>query len=134
MGFLCGSAHKESACNKRDLGSIPRFGRPPGERKGYPLQYSGLENSVDSMVHKIAESDMTEQLSLSNIVITNFQQFSKISVYSKAMCECNFNWTKSFLSFLWLTFARISQVEPGFWVLAHETSAFSWSQAPLYFH
>ena len=43
------SASKESTCNKRDLGSIPGLGRSPGEGKGYPLplQYSGLENSMD---------------------------------------------------------------------------------------
>ena len=47
--FACGSAGKESSCNARDLGSIPRLGRSPGEGKGYPLQYSGLENSMDYM-------------------------------------------------------------------------------------
>ena len=40
MGFLGGSAGKESACNAGDPGSIPRWGRPPGERTGSPLQYS----------------------------------------------------------------------------------------------
>ena len=40
LGFSCGSAGKESACNAGDLGSIPGLGRSPGERKGYPLQYS----------------------------------------------------------------------------------------------
>ena len=45
MGFPCGSAGKESACNVGNLGSIPGLGRSPGEGKGYPLQYSGLENS-----------------------------------------------------------------------------------------
>ena len=44
-GFPCGSACKESACNAGDLGLIPGLGRSPGEGKGYPLQYSGLENS-----------------------------------------------------------------------------------------
>ena len=43
----CGSAGKESACNAGDLGSIPGLGRSPGEEKGHPLQYSGLENSMD---------------------------------------------------------------------------------------
>ena len=38
---------KESACHAGDLGSIPRSGRSPGEGKGNPLQYSGLENSMD---------------------------------------------------------------------------------------
>ena len=46
QGFPCGSAGKESACNAGDLGSIPGLGRSPGEGKGYPLQDSGLENSV----------------------------------------------------------------------------------------
>ena len=47
MGFPGGSAGKESACNAGDLGLIPRLGRPPGEENSYPLQYSGLENSMD---------------------------------------------------------------------------------------
>ena len=46
-GLPGGSAGKESACNVGDLGSIPGLGRYPGEGKGYPLQYSGLENSMD---------------------------------------------------------------------------------------
>ena len=49
--FPCGSAGKESTCNVGDLGSIPGLGRSPGEGKGYPLQYSGLENSMDYIVH-----------------------------------------------------------------------------------
>ena len=49
LGFPCGSAGKESACNVGDLGSIPGLGRSPGKGKGYPLQYSGLENSMDSI-------------------------------------------------------------------------------------
>ena len=46
-GFPGGSAGKESACSARDIGLIPGLGRFPGEGKGYPLQYSGLENSMD---------------------------------------------------------------------------------------
>ena len=48
QGFPCSSAGKESACNEGDLGLIPELRRSPGEGKGYPLQYSGLENSIDS--------------------------------------------------------------------------------------
>ena len=48
LGFPCGSAGKESAHNAGDLSSIPGLGRSPGEGKGYQLQYSGLENSIDS--------------------------------------------------------------------------------------
>ena len=63
-GFPCGSAGKESTCNSGDLGWILGLGRSPGEGKGYPLQYSGLENSRDYTVHGVA-LDSTEQLSLS---------------------------------------------------------------------
>ena len=47
LGFPCGSAGKESACNEGELGLIPGLGRSPGEGEGYPLQHSGLENSMD---------------------------------------------------------------------------------------
>ena len=56
MGFLCGSVGKESACNVGDLGLKPGLGRSPGEGKGYPPQYFGLENSMDSIVHGVAKS------------------------------------------------------------------------------
>ena len=53
---LCGSAGKESTCNAGDLSSIPELGRSPGEGKGYPLQYSGLENSMDCIGHGLSKS------------------------------------------------------------------------------
>ena len=56
MGFLDGSAGKESACNAGDLGSVLGLGKSPGEGKGYPLQYSGLENSMDCTVHGVTKS------------------------------------------------------------------------------
>ena len=56
LGFPCGSAGKESACNVGDLGLTPELGRSPGEGKGYPLQYSGLENSMDCIVHEVTKS------------------------------------------------------------------------------
>ena len=52
--FPCGSAGEESTHNVGDLGSIPGLGRSPGEGKGYRLQYSGLENSMDCIVLGIA--------------------------------------------------------------------------------
>ena len=55
-GFPCGSAGKESSCNAGDLGSILGLGKSPGEGKGYPLQYSGLENSMDCIVHEVEKS------------------------------------------------------------------------------
>ena len=56
LGFPHGSAGKESTCNAGDLGSNPGLGRSPGEGKGYLLQYSGLENSTDCIVHGVVKS------------------------------------------------------------------------------
>ena len=56
MDFLVGSAGKESTCNVRDLGSIPGLGRSPGEGNSYPLQYSGMENSMDCIAHRVTKS------------------------------------------------------------------------------
>ena len=56
MGFPDSSVGKESGCNAGDPGSIPGLGRSPGEGKGYPLKYSGLENSMDCIVHGVAKS------------------------------------------------------------------------------
>ena len=66
LGFPCGSAGKESACNVGDLGSIPGLGRSPEKGKGYPLPYSGLENSMDSP-WGCKELDMTERLTFTLI-------------------------------------------------------------------
>ena len=68
LGFPGGSADKESACNAGDLGSTPGLGRPPGEGSGFPLQYSGLENSMDCIVHGLAKS----QTRLSNFHFHSF--------------------------------------------------------------
>ena len=55
LGFPCGPSGKP-ACNTGDLGLISGLGRFPGEGKGYPLQYSGLENSMNCIVHGVAKS------------------------------------------------------------------------------
>ena len=65
-----GSDSKESACNAGDLDLIPGWGGSPGEGKGYPLQYSCLENSMDrgtwqATVHGVTELDTTERLTSS---------------------------------------------------------------------
>ena len=65
LGFLCGSGGKESACSAGDLGWIAGLGTSPGEGKGYPLQYSGLENSMDCIVHGLQRVEQTERFSLS---------------------------------------------------------------------
>ena len=56
MDFPDSSVGKESAYNAGDPGLIPGSGRSAGEGKGYPLQYSGLENSMDCIVHGVAKS------------------------------------------------------------------------------
>ena len=61
--FPSSSVGKESACNAGDPSSIPGLGRSPGEGIGYPLQYSGLENSMDSL-WGCKELDTTERLPL----------------------------------------------------------------------
>ena len=76
VGFPYGSADKESCLQcglqHRDLGLIPGLGRSPGEGKGYPLQYSGLENSMDCIVHGVARSrtrlsDLNVKCNVNNI-------------------------------------------------------------------
>ena len=67
LGFPGGSDSKESACNVGDLGSIPGWGKSPRGEHGNPLQHSCQENPMDrgawqATVHRVAESDMTEQL------------------------------------------------------------------------
>ena len=55
-GFPDSSVDKDSACNVGDPSLIPGLGRSPGEGKGHPLQYSGLENSTDCIGHGVAKS------------------------------------------------------------------------------
>ena len=55
-GFPDSSLGKESACHTGDPGSIPGSGRSAGEEIGYPLQYFGLENSMDCTVHGVTKS------------------------------------------------------------------------------
>jgi len=56
VNFPHGSAGKESTCNLRDLGSVPGLARSPEERNGYPLQYSGLDNSMECIAHGVTKS------------------------------------------------------------------------------
>ena len=84
----CGLAGKDSICNAGDLDSIPELARSPGEGKGYPLQYSGLENWMDYIVHGVAESDMTEQLSLKWYIIYD-NTFYLIQYSQNIISICN---------------------------------------------
>ena len=82
LGFPCGSAGQESTCNAGDLGSIPELGRSPGEGKGYPLQYSGLKNSMDCIVHGITKNQTW---------LSNFQ----FTIHWKDWC---WNWSSNTLA------------------------------------
>ena len=75
MGFPGGSAGKESIYNVGDLGSIPGFESCPGEGNDYPLQYSGLENSMDCIVYGVSKS----RKRLSDLLfLIPFSMFSKL--------------------------------------------------------
>ena len=61
VGFPSSSDGKASACNAGDPGLIPGLGRSPEEGNGYPLQYSGLENSMDRGVWQVMDSPWVSQ-------------------------------------------------------------------------
>ena len=84
-GFPCGSAGKESACNARDLGSIPGLRRSCGEGKGYPLQYSGLEKPMDCKVHGVAKSrtQLSSSLSLHTIETQHSLSLPEIQIFTQ---------------------------------------------------
>ena len=92
LGFPCGSAGKESACNVEDLGLIPGLGRPSGEGKGYSLQYSGLENPWGCK-----ELDRTERLSISK------KFHSEFCVIISWLNKCSSKQCKKWLCFISLT-------------------------------
>ena len=66
----------------RDLGLIPGLGRSPGEGKGYPLQYSGLENSMDCIVHGVTES----RTQLSDFLFPKSLQIVTVAIKLKDPC------------------------------------------------
>ena len=80
LGFPCGSAGKESVHNSGDLGSIPGLGKSPGEGKGYPLQYCGLKNFMDYIVHGVAKS----RTRLSHF---RFHQLSSVAQSCLTLCN-----------------------------------------------
>ena len=93
MGFPCGSAGKESACNVGDLDSIPGLGRSPGEGKGYPRQYSGLENSMDCMVHGVAKSqtrlnDFHFHFTFNRLYMVHSRTMENMLVYLDRLMSC----------------------------------------------
>ena len=80
--FPGGSDGEVSACNAGDLGSIPGLGRSPGEVRGYPLQYSGLENSTDYIVHGVAKSwTQLSNFHFHFVLMESFLYFSPLFTY-----------------------------------------------------
>ena len=69
LDFPCGSDGREFICNARDLGSIPLLGKSPGEGKGYPLQYYGLENRKGYIIYGVTKSRTWLSDSLSYIIL-----------------------------------------------------------------
>ena len=102
MGFPGGSDGKESARNAGDSGLIPGLGRFPGEGNSYPLQYSGLENSMDCIVHGVAKSQT--QLSDFHLItfITSIPQFKNflIVLFSTDACDLRIFKAQSCLNLL----------------------------------
>ena len=92
LGFPGDSAGNESSCNVGDPGSIPGLVRSPGEGNGYPRQYSGLENSMDYIVHEVTQSQT--QLSRSPLYVKHlfplvtFKFFSLSLIFSNLITMC----------------------------------------------
>ena len=74
----------------RDLGSIPGLRESPGEEKGYPLQYSALENSMDCIVYGVAKSNTTEQPNLYLCSYTHGFVEPHVSMGAPGMCHPHF--------------------------------------------
>ena len=84
LGFPGGSAGKESACSAENLGLIPGLGRSPRKGNGYPLQYSGLENSMDSIVHGVTKNRTGLRLSLHFLL-----QLMNLDNFEMSITWCN---------------------------------------------
>ena len=109
MGFPCGSAGKESVCNAGDMSSITGLGRSHEEGKGYPLQYSGLANSMNCIVHGVTKS----WTRLSNLHF-HFHIYIYVCVCMCVCMPCHFTlvqlfvtlWTVAFQASLPMGFCR----------------------------
>ena len=81
MGVPGGSAGKESTCNAGNLGLIPGLGRSPGEGNSYPLKYSGLENSMDCIVHRVIKNQTRLSYFHSILIHTHIYTYTHKYVY-----------------------------------------------------
>ena len=112
LGFPCGSAGKESSRNAGDLGSIPGLGRSPGEGKGYPLHYSGLENGLENSMNCIVPG-VTKRVG-HDWVRTRLSNFH-FHVHSRNKELPPFTPLVGVLSVLWLAVWRSLSAVRAFW-------------------
>ena len=92
LDFPGGSAGKKSACNAEDLGLIPGSGRSPGEGIGYLIQYSGLENSMDCIVHGVTKSQLTTNQQGPKAANNHGNYFGRGSSQVEPRGDCNPGW------------------------------------------
>ena len=112
LGFPCGSAGKESACNAGDLGLIPGLGRSPGEGKGYLLQYSCLGNSMDCVAHRVAKSQ-TWLREFHSLTLDNLWVFH-VTVVTDFFIIFMYKWSEFFSQWLFYWVSQCS-LPPVFW-------------------
>ena len=102
-----GSAGNESACNAGDLSSIPALGRFPGEGKGYPLQYSDLENSMDNIVHEVAKNPT--QLSHFHFSLKSICTFNRVFILTLLTSIQQYTGLPYLLHFIFICITILSQ-------------------------
>ena len=127
LGFPHGWAGEESTCNAGDLDSIPGLGRFPGEGKGYPLQFCGLENSIDCIVRGVAKSWtwLSDFNSLSFVKITNTSMAkSTVNFWASSSSTGHSGWLPGLVDSWFSPYATgcsspVSQLIPHFSDLQH---------------
>ena len=88
LGFPCGWAGKEAACNAGDLGSIPGLARSPGEGNSNPLQYSCLENSLDRGAWQATVHGVTKSRTwLNNFHFSNYVCQQSFKIHEKNLIK-----------------------------------------------
>ena len=122
------SAGKESACNAGNLGLIPGLGRSPREGKGFPLQYSGLENSTDCIVHGVTNN----RTRLSDFPLSG-NYHSVLCIYNKLFFKDSiYKWDMLFLIF-WGAFILFPVMAVPIWIRINSTWGFGFSFVVVFF-
>ena len=125
-GFPGGWAGKESACTAGDLGSIPGLGRSPGERKGYPFQFSGLDNSMYYIVHGV-----TKSWTRLNDIHFLFKKLKEISLHLRRNPCAERNWAILPAVSKELRSSATSPVSATFWKWITQPQVSLWMAAAL---